>query len=192
MLFKKVTNDIAVIGEKLFKLGLIGSHSGNISTIFNGKIYITRSGSQLGFLTSKDIVSFPITKSKPPSSASVETIVHVSIYRNTNATNIIHVHPPHLITLSLHYDKIIPIDAEGKYYLPMIPVFEAKNPIGSEEVADIAGREMKKFPLIVIKSHGIFVKGKSWDEVLNIASVAEKSATIIFLNDFLESTLQKK
>ncbi len=192
MLFKSIIRDIIVIGEKLFKLGIIGSHSGNVSTLFNGRIYITRTGSQLGFLTERDIVSFPATREKPPAAASVESIVHMNIYRNTDATHIIHAHPPNLIALSLHMDRIIPLDAEGRYYLPEIPVFEAANPIGSEEVAEIAGEKMKEYPLIVIRSHGIFARGHNWDEVLNLTSVAEKSAHIIIMNGFIESFLQKK
>ncbi len=177
---REVKREIVKAGRILFDLGLVGYTSGNISALMGNTIFITRTGSKLGYLSEKDIVSFTLNE-KIPETASVESIVHRAIYASTTSTHIIHAHPPHLVALSLIQRKIIPLDAEGKYYLKEIPVYRARNPIGSEEVAEIASSVAKEHKLILIRSHGIFVHGNSWDEVLNIASVAEKSAQIIFL-----------
>ena len=188
---KKIKKEIVATGRKLLELGVIGSHSGNISTIFNDHIFVTRTGSSLGYLSENDIVTFPLSAPQIPAQASVETIVHLAIYKHTDANIIVHSHPPSVISLSLVTDKIIPVDAEGRYYLPEIPIFEAKNPIGSEEVAEIAAQEMQRYKVIVIKSHGIFVKGKSWDEVINLTSVTEKSSKIIINVERLKSLQEK-
>ena len=179
MKFMSVTEKIIVTGRKLFELGLVGVQSGNISVLFNNFVHITRTGSQLGYLTYDDIVSFPVD-SLPPIEVSMETVVHLSVYKNSSHTAVVHAHPPYLISLGFFMEKFSPIDTEGKYYLPEIPFFEAKDPIGSKEVAKIVGENIKMCPAVFIKTHGIFAAAKDLDSVLNLVSVAEKSARIFY------------
>ncbi|MDR1413077.1 MAG: class II aldolase/adducin family protein, partial [Actinomycetes bacterium] len=49
------------IGRDLFVSGLISSHGGNLSTREGARIFITRTGSQLGRLRETDIVAVPFT-----------------------------------------------------------------------------------------------------------------------------------
>ena len=86
--------DIAKSGKKLVESGLVESQFGNISVRKGDKMLITRSGVHLDKINKNSVVEVDIDR---PSSldtiASSETIVHRTIYKNTQALSIIHAHP---------------------------------------------------------------------------------------------------
>lgn len=48
---ENIIKEIIFTGKVLYEQGLVNTHAGNISVFLNGKIYITKTGSMLGFLT---------------------------------------------------------------------------------------------------------------------------------------------
>ena len=86
--------EIAKFGKKLVENGLVDSNFGNISVRSYGKMMITKSGAKLDEITGSSVVELDIDRlSRFDDIASSETIVHRSIYMNTSALAIIHVHP---------------------------------------------------------------------------------------------------
>ena len=77
---KQCTNDIITTGRIVFELGLTGSHSGNISCNSHGTIFITSTGSKLGWLDEKTVVSFDMKNDKPHPKSSGEYLTHLEIY----------------------------------------------------------------------------------------------------------------
>ena len=108
----KFKNEIIKIGKFLFQEGLNHSHSGNLSIRHNDQVYITKTGSMLFNLTQDDIVTGSIGVPHIKD-ASMEYIVHRAIYINSNAKAIVHCHPIFTTVLSLYFDEIEPMDAEG-------------------------------------------------------------------------------
>lgn len=169
------------IGKMLFLEHLNHSHSGNISILDQNTIFITKSGSMLFDLKDTDIVSGSI-ENPNIKDASMEYIVHRAIYLKTNFRAIVHCHPVFSILLSLKYNYIEPLDAEGKFYFKCIPVLSTKNPIASCEVAEKIPSFFKDSPVVIVKGHGVFSAGNTLDEAYKYASSLETSARIYYFN----------
>ena len=179
-------NEIIKTGRIIFELGLVGSHSGNISCINNGRIYITASGSKLGWLEPKEIVSFSIDDKAPHPKASSEYLTHWEIYKKTDYKCVIHSHPHFLVVLSLTKEKVVPIDIEGKYYLSEIPILHVKEAIGSSELAEkVSNSFVSDNRAVMVKGHGLFVAADDFEEGINLSSVSESSSKILYHHSLL-------
>jgi len=173
-------NNFQRIGRALLELGLVGSHSGNMSIREGQSLYITRHGTMLGFLKKKDIVKTGMAMgSKGSEAASMEKDVHRAILRDTGACAVIHAHPISATALSLVSDEIVPIDVEGSFYLPRIPVITFARASASPEMERFLPRVLKKFRAIMVRGHGSFAVGRTLEEALQMTSVMESSAMII-------------
>ncbi|MEW6555957.1 MAG: class II aldolase/adducin family protein [Elusimicrobiota bacterium] len=177
-------NDIIKFGREMMFQGLNNSHSGNVSCRRANTIYITRHGARLGDLSYQDFVAVNLKDEKRDKDASVEIKAHRAIYlANSEVQAIIHAHPPNAIALSLNCEKIIPIDMEGNYYLPEIPVLtECKETISSECVAENLPQMLGKYKVVVVKGHGSFAVGKNFEEAYLYTSVCESASKIIIFN----------
>ncbi|NTW04491.1 MAG: aldolase [Peptococcaceae bacterium] len=170
-----------MIGQNLFFAGLNNSHSGNISIRIDDKIIITRRGSMLGNLSHRDLITTSLYKIDDTTcQASSELGVHKAIYLNTPALAILHAHPPHVIALSLlEKNQLIPIDAEGLYLLPSVPVLSPGISIASQELESTLPTILKDNRIAVIKGHGTFAIGKDLVETLHLTSSLEHSCKIL-------------
>lgn len=173
-----IKKQIIFAGEVLYKENLVNSHAGNISVRKNDKIYITKTGAMLGYLTEDDIVEVDIDPSEKDKLASSELIVHREIYKKTDAKAVIHAHPVNMVALSFKLDRFIPIDSEGKLFIHEVPVIEAKIPSASEEVAEKVSNTLKEYNIAVVKTHGSFVKADNLITALNLTSDLEYCAKI--------------
>ncbi|MBA7695449.1 3-oxo-tetronate 4-phosphate decarboxylase [subsurface metagenome] len=172
--------DFIKIGRELFIRGLIASHSGNLSVKRRNEILITRRGSMLGNLTKEDIVSV-LLKADKVEAASRELVVHRAIYQATSALACVHAHPPYAIALSLIENEIIPIDEEGAFYLPRVPILAIEDTIGSEVVASQLAKLFNGNKIAMIKGHGSFAIGETLEEAYLKTSSLEHSSQIIHL-----------
>ena len=171
---------IKKFGRDLFLIGINASHSGNISVRCGDKIFITRTGCMLGDIQSGDIVEEELNATST-GIASREIVVHREIYKKTKAKAIVHSHPPYTITLSMLENNIIPIDSEGNFFLGKVPVFEANQTIGSEEVAKkIPELLNKNGKVAVLKYHGSFSIGDSLEDAFLWTTTLEKSSQIAY------------
>ncbi|MGM0601183.1 MAG: class II aldolase/adducin family protein [Candidatus Rifleibacteriota bacterium] len=172
-------------GYDLYAQGMNNTHSGNLSIRNNRMMTITRSGSMLHRLEFNDLIETVINGEDSESAkASREIPVHRSIYNNTPAQAIAHSHPPHIIALSMLTNQIRPIDAEGSYFFSRgIKVTSVDNPIASEEVGAKILTELDRYPLAVVKGHGVFSIGENLEECLHWTSSLEHSAKIILLKN---------
>jgi len=172
--------DFIKFGRELFIRGLIASHSGNLSVKRGNEILITRRGSMLGNLTKEDIVPVPLVANHVEA-ASRELVVHRAIYQATSALACVHAHPPYAIALSLVENEIIPIDEEGAFYLPRVPILAVENSIGSEVVAFQLAKLFNGNKIAMVKGHGSFAIGETLEEAYLKTSSLEHSCEIIHL-----------
>ncbi len=180
-------NDFTKYGRILFDQGLNNSHSGNMSFRQNFNIFITRHGARLCDITASDIVKVNLSDTDRDKEASIEVKVHRAIYQACPEINAIaHAHAPHAIVLSLTRDAIVPIDSEGLYYLPSIPVLSAAQTISSDEVAKYLPELFKSFKSVMVRGHGVFSVGKTIEEASMYASVTENAAKLVYLNELLK------
>ena len=175
-------NEIIKYGKLIDKYGLIASHSGNISVRNNDKILITATGTMLAYLNESDIIETSLfVDDENLKYASMETVVHKEIYKNSDAKAIIHAHPVYSISLSMVLDEFVPIDSEGKYILGQVPVLKAKQTVASKEVADKIPVFFEKHKAVLVKSHGSFAVADSLEKAFYFTSVLENSAKIYYL-----------
>lgn len=176
-------SDFIKFGRLLFEIGLNNSHSGNMSIRRGNQIYITRHGAMLGHLNVNDIVRVNLNDTSRDENASLEVKVHRSIYLNLPEVNaIIHTHPPYGIVLSLFQDTIKPVDMEGAYYLPEIPVLtECSVTISSDCVRENLPALLKKSPAVLVRGHGAFCVGKNLEEATLYSTVLESACRIVYL-----------
>ncbi len=179
---EEILKEIIFTGKVLYCEGLVTSHSGNISVRDNDHIYITKTGSMLGFLKENDIVKVNINPSEKDKDASRELIVHRAIYQKTDAKAIIHAHPVHMVSLSFNLHKeFTPIDSEGELFIGTVPIVDALIPSASQELADKVSDAMKNSDIVVVRRHGSFIKSETLDKALQLTSDLEYCAKIFTL-----------
>jgi L-fuculose-phosphate aldolase len=179
-------SDFAKYGRILFDQGLNNSHSGNMSFRQDFNIFITRHGARLCDITASDIVKVNLSDTNRDKEASVEVKVHRAVYLACPHIHAItHAHAPHAIVLSLNRSEIIPIDSEGLYYLPTIPVLSANETICSDEVASCLPELFKTHKSVMVQGHGVFSVGKTIEEASMYASVTENAAKLVYLKELL-------
>src|SRR3989339_55308 len=173
--------EFKLVGKKLFEEGLITSHGGNMSVRQGDKIFITAHGSMLSELKDEDIIEVSLAEGDPnDGKASCELVVHRAIYKGSKAQAIVHAHPAEAIALSIQEDRIIPQDAEGRFYTRVVPVVKPKEAIASAE----AGRELgtvfnSSYRAAMIRGHGSFVIGENLLDAYKVTSALAASAKII-------------
>ncbi len=176
------------VGVDLFNAGLASATSGNFSVREREGLWITRSGVQKAHLTPDDVLLLPLEPNpQRDHGASVERIIHRAIYRQTNATAVVHAHPRHAIALSFHLDSIVPIDLEGLYYFGQIPVVAPRTASGTEEAAEAVAEALQGHRACVVRGHGAFVKGteevpeKSLLQAYSLMTSLEEACEVLFL-----------
>lgn len=182
--------EISKFGKKMVQCGLTHSHFGNISVRVGNKLIITKSGTMLDEIDENMVVELDLDK---PGSldtiASIETIVHKNIYKETSALAIIHAHSPFAIVQSMisSTSLLIPTDCESKYLLHEIPIITGG--VGSEELARNAAIALKNHKGAIIKEHGPIAMGKIVEEAFVTICSIEHVCKVKYFADLL---LQRK
>ncbi|RUM90542.1 MAG: aldolase [Thermovibrio sp.] len=179
--FKEERKELIKIGRIAFESGLTDTHGGNISRRLGKYILIKKSGKMLGFLNEEDFVLTTIdVNSRLDRFASIELKVHRSIYKGLPEVNsILHTHSPSTVACSLRFEKIVPMDSEGRLLLGEVPVLRAETVVSSDAVAEKLPKLLKTSPVAVIYSHGPFAVGRTPEEALMYISALENSCKIL-------------
>ncbi|HEX7973282.1 MAG TPA: aldolase [Anaerolineales bacterium] len=175
-------------GHDLYMRGLTSSHGGNMSVRMGDRILITRTGAMLAHLTEKDLIETGLeANDSGVMLASSELVVHRSIYLNTSALAIVHVHPPYAVALSMvEKDAIIPIDNEGSYVFRRVPIIQAEMTTGSKEVAKLAAQGLREYKLIMLRGHGCFSTGPVLEEAYQWCTSLEEACKILYYTRMLQ------
>jgi L-fuculose-phosphate aldolase len=157
------------------------SHSGNISYLHDGDFFITPTGACADFLESKDLVHCTMDDTPVPA-ASLDQHAHRAIYRhNPEARAVIHCHNPYTVALTLNGDDFIPVDLEGKYYFPRVPVISISFKTYFEHSPILIATALAEYPVVVVRGHGIYAQGESIELAYKWACSLEQSAKTAFL-----------
>jgi L-fuculose-phosphate aldolase len=168
------------VGSDLFLREFITSHGGNMSIRENDRIIITRTGCMLGHITQQDLVEASIDPNDDtPENASSEIAVHRAIYKHTPALAVVHAHPAHAIALSIVDNKIEPMDVEGSYYMPSVPIVGRGEKVYGGKMADDIAKALVDRRIAVVYGHGSFAAGRDLYEALHFTTTLEESCRII-------------
>ncbi|MRH90642.1 S-methyl-5-thioribose-1-phosphate isomerase [Nocardia sp. SYP-A9097] len=97
--------EIAAIARGLYANGWMPGTAGNISVRQGDTAVVTASGLSKGELDGTDMVTVAVADSEPVSATgrkpSAEITIHTAVYRTTDSSAVVHVHPPHATALSI-------------------------------------------------------------------------------------------
>ena len=174
-------------GRMLWDHQLIHLTSGNMSVRKGSTLYVTRTGSLLGSLSSSDIVSVNLGNAIRDLGASSETPVHRAIYlANPNVGSVVHAHPPYATALSWDYTTLKPIDSDS-LYIPEIPVLtDCPYGEGSICIAEHFPEILGKHKVAMIRGHGAFSVGLDLREATARVSMMENQCRLLFFRRILE------
>ena len=177
-----IYSEIIKVGRLLFEEGLVSARSGNISRAFENKLFITRTGSNMGYLSREDIICLSLKKEHIlDRRASVELPVHRRIILETNKPAVVHAHPTYTLLLSYEKELIQPVDSEGREILGEVPVLDLRRPSASEELAREASKVLRDLPVVVVRGHGVFSSADELHRAYSFISTLEHSCKILFL-----------
>ncbi len=181
--FEREREELIRIGRIAFESGLTDTHGGNISLRVGNYILVKKSGSMLGFLKKEDFVLTTLEGDPTLDKfASIELKVHRAIYKKLPQVNsVLHTHAPFTVACSLMFEKIVPLDSEGKLLLGEVPVVRAEKVVSSEEVAQKLPEVLRNHPVAVVWSHGPFSVGRTPEEALMYISALENSCRILYI-----------
>lgn len=163
------------IGKRLIQEGLLSGNFGNMSVRSDDGFYITASGS---FLDNPGELAYVSRIRGAGTGASSEYRVHQKIYEMTDGTAIVHAHPPFAVAASFGGDAIVPIDSEGKMFLPSIPVAEGEP--GTEVLAESVGEKSRISPVVIARGHGTFACAQSLEKAYLLTAITEHAAKVLY------------
>jgi L-fuculose-phosphate aldolase len=177
---EKLLAEFRTAGFTTCEFGLNSSHSGNMSVRLGDNMLITQALAMLGRLDKDSLTLVPLAGDIDPKlNASKESFTHRAIYARTGANAIVHTHPPAAITLSLLYDEIVPVDADGAYHFPKVKVVEPNYLEGPEAIAKGIAAPFARANLVLARAHGAFVAEKTLEMAVQYSCILETSARII-------------
>ena len=168
-------------GREIVAQGLVRGSGGNLSGRFDGNIWITRSGADLGVLTEADFVQvspLPESHELTPRPSS-ELSMHLAAYESRpETTAVFHVHPPKAISLGLIGRSLPALTPDFYLHLgPAVPLVSYITPTKAELAAGVA-QQLRDNPAVLLQNHGVLVTGKMVRQALLRLFLLEEHAAI--------------
>ena len=167
---------------RLYNRGLTVSAGGNMSVRLNDdEILITPSGRNKGMLNESDMIVVdmegkPLTEGKP----SIETFMHLALYKGNQETNaVIHCHPLNCIALTMKGKIKTDLTPEGVILLGNVPTIGYYTP-GTQELVE-AVRAHCDAKAILMTRHGAITQGANLDDAFDRMEELEFQAKLQML-----------
>lgn len=180
-------DEIAAMGESLYRRGYAHGSSGNISLRVDDGLLITPTNSCLGRLDPKRISKITydgtlLAGDKP----SKEAFLHLSMYaKRPKSRAIVHLHCTNCVAVSCicHDDPSNVLPPVTAYYvmrvgkLPLIPYF----PPGDRALADAVAAKAEAHSAVLLANHGPVVAGSSLEDAVYNAEELEETAKLFLI-----------
>jgi L-fuculose-phosphate aldolase len=175
-----VLDEFRAAGEDLFRCGLVVPGSGNLSVWTPAGVIVTREGAALHRLQADDLCLISRSTEPPVATPSLDTPIHRAIYVSAGAGGIVHAHPAHCIAVTLGRSAFEPPDLEGGHRLGRIPVVSPRR-----SVIDLIAQAIGDARAVIVEGHGVYVRGRSLEEAVQLTALLEESARIAWLRTCL-------
>ncbi len=141
------------------------SHSGNGSLRDGDRIWVTPTGACADTLGVDQLVECPVA-GPCGQNASLDGPLHQRVYQqNPKARAVLHSHGPYTVAATLNGENFSPLDFEGQYYFPLVPVIIIGYDRYLEESPAAVAATLARYPVMVVRGHGVY----AWGETLNLA-----------------------
>lgn len=140
----------------LRQYGLNDSHSGNASVRSNSDFWVTPSGACADTLEADALLRCPLD-GEPLAGASLDAPLHRAVYaKNPQAGAVLHSHGPYSVASTLNGEDFVPLDFEGQYYFPRVPVLDIAYQDYLTHAPERVAATLAEFPVVVVRGHGVY------------------------------------
>jgi len=149
----------------LRQYGCNDSHSGNASFRWQDEVWVTPTGCCADTLQADDLICCDIS-GRVDEGASLDAPLHIQIYqKNTKAQAVFHSHGPHTVAMTFSGQDFVPIDFEGQYYFPLVPVITIAYDRYVHEAPAAVANVLADHKVTVVRGHGVYAVA----ETINLA-----------------------
>jgi len=173
--------------RRLYSHGLTTTSGGNISLrISENLMAITPSATDKGSMKWKEVGLMTIDGENltPDLKPSIESEMHLSIYRKKDVTAIVHAHPTFATAFTAMKNRIvINLTAEACAILGE-PLFVPYALMGTKKLAELVARYIEKSDILLLENHGILTVGKNLLQAFDKIEVLENAAKMTLIVEF--------
>jgi L-fuculose-phosphate aldolase len=177
-------NEVSSFMQRIYRRKLTTCLGGNVSVRINDTILITPSQIDKDKLTSEDIICLNLEGNiiHAPQTASMETQMHLAVYKNRKDIHaIIHAHAFWGTLLAVSDLKLQKdISDEAYFMLPKI-AYTNYQTMGSIDLANEVGDKIQDADMLIIKNHGILSVGTDLAQALERIEVLENLVHYAYL-----------
>ncbi len=180
---QRIAKEIVIICERLHARNMLAAADGNISyRISDDEILITPSGLAKGFMQPEQMAVINLKGEVLVGNPSSERLMHLEVFKTTDAKAIVHAHPPTAIAWSIARPDLqkLPSDCLSEVILATgdIPFVPYARP-GTQQMADVLKPFLPKHKAMILKNHGALTWGADLDEAYRGMERIEHSAQIL-------------
>ena len=141
--------------------GYNDSHSGNASIRDSNDFWVTPTGSCADLLEASHLVRCSL-EGTPGEKASLDAELHRQVYlKQPQAQAILHSHGAYSVACTLDGQDFHPVDFEGQYYFPKIPVISIPYDRYLDQAAEAVSNALAEYPVAVVRGHGVYACAES-------------------------------
>jgi len=195
--YKTERKEVARFMRRIYRHGLTTTTGGNISLrISDNLIAITPSGTDKGNMRWKEVglLSMKGENLTPDLKPSIESDMHLSIYRKKDVRAIVHAHPTFSTAFTAMKRKIdISLTAEASAILGE-PLFVPYALMGTKKLAELVAKYIGSSDILLLENHGVLTVGANLLQAFDKIEVLENAARMTLIVDFegKKSSLSKE
>ncbi len=161
--------------------GLNDSHSGNASVRTGERVWVTPTGACADTLAAGNLIECH-SDGHIPDGASLDAPLHLAVYRaNPRAAAVLHSHGPHTVALTLDGNDFEPVDFEGQFYFPRVPVIRIPYDRYVAEAPAMVAAALAEYPVAVVRGHGVYACAANLNLAYKWTCSLEMSAKTAFI-----------
>ena len=174
-------NELVRYYRLLRQYGLNDSHSGNASVRDGNTVWVTPTGCCADTLEPGDLVRCDLDGALGEG-ASLDAPLHVLVYRkNPDAGAVLHSHGAHSVAMTLNGEDFVPVDFEGLYYFPRVPVINAPYDDYVSRSPELISEVLRDHRITLYRGHGVYAQGATLNLAYKWTSSLELSARTAWL-----------
>jgi L-fuculose-phosphate aldolase len=186
--FKEQRKEVAKFMRRLYRNGLTTTSGGNISLrVSDDRIVITPSATDKGEMhwSEVGVMSVDGENLTPDLKPSIESEMHLSIFRKRDVKAIVHAHPVFATSFTAMKRKIdTNLTAEACAILGD-PLFVSYALMGTKELAEIVSDNISRSDILLLENHGILSVGSNLLQAFDRIEVLENAAKMTVITSVM-------
>lgn len=185
--YKSERKEVAKFMRRLYNHGLTTTSGGNVSLrIEENLIAITPTATDKGNMKWKEVGLMTMSGENltPDLKPSIESEMHLSVYKTKSAKAIVHAHPTFATAFTAMKNRInINLTAEACAILgePLVVPYAL---MGTKKLAELVAKFIEKSDILLLENHGVLTIGKNLLQAFDKIEVLENAARMTLIVDF--------